>query len=262
MSRKLQLFAFAFLFTVTLLSLLSTFGVAAADDAADGSPAAVVAPVAAKDGETKAPKDKIKKPHRRSLFQACRSDIMAHDCLSQAKKANDGTGAGRRAAISGTLACLNDNIEKIKDKTCKEWLGARKTCADETTALCPDDSNNGEDAENKPRPGSRRAPIDKVTKCLMKVDPLKLSAECRQSDYFRSLVFQKMWRANRDKRIKGNFEVAKKKDVGADGGNNNNNNGGASAADGDEKPKKPVRQSDDNNDNADDSSSKKQKASG
>jgi hypothetical protein len=56
-----------------------------------------------------------------------------------------------------------------------------------------------------------RIPADPVTKCLMKADPTKLDEKCRSSDYFRSLVYHKLWRANRDRRIQGNFDKSSKK---------------------------------------------------
>lgn len=213
---------------------------AAADDAA--APAADAAGVGA-GGSTKAPK--LRRPHRRSLFQACRSDILQTDCMAEAKKANDGTGAGRRAAITGTLDCLNRNIEKVKDKTCKEWLLARSACEKDAKDICnlddsaaakkqPDDAAAGGDdneAGARMKPPRMAGPaMDPVTRCLMKADAAKLGEQCKNSDYYRSLVFQRMWRANRDKRIRANFDKITKKPLSGAGNNNAAEGGDAPAA--------------------------------
>lgn len=157
----------------------------------------------------------MRRPGRRSLFAACRSEITQFECLSAKKKA-DGTAAGRREALKSTIECLDQKSDKMKDSgSCKHWLTARAKCAADTKAvddICPavqkelaaasaaGETNNDLGQANW---------MDDVTRCLMHADIEKLSKECRESEYFRALSFQRMWRARRDKNIRLNNKMVK-----------------------------------------------------
>lgn len=202
---------FALLFVVVLSAAVFT----AAQDESPASDTNSKQKKAIDAGEVANPNNKdkpikIKKPSRRSLFAACRSEILANDCMSAAKKKEDGTGAGRRYALRATLECLETNADKIKESSCKSWLTARKRCQEDTTSndVCPKDAAAGSDDKQNPF-------LDDTTKCLLNADIKKLSKDCRESEYFRSLTFQRFWRARRDKNIRMN---------------NKDNNNGAPAA--------------------------------
>ena len=201
---------------------------AAEEEAGSGGAAAAAAAAGATPLTTKAAK--LKKPSRRSLFQACRSDIVSNNCLA-AKSATDGTGAGRRRALKGTLRCLEENADKIRDSTCKAWLDARRACERDVTEgnLCAAKDDSAKES------WISRSILDDTTKCLLGAEPSKLSKECAASEYYRSLTYQRMWRARRDKNIQANIRKPAPRPVasGGDGdannsnnNNNNNNNGG------------------------------------
>lgn len=178
---------------------------------------------------TPRPNSKIPRARHRSLFGACRRDIVSHDCLNYARQ--DGTAAGRRHAVEATVECLLRKQDKLQDVDCLRWILARERClADakresacdmqwklqeqhEQEQEVPPPAQNGEDdPNNNPRPpppqrsasrAKRKSAIfDSLTACLLSVDERRLSHECRSSDYFTSLSFQRRWRDARDANVK------------------------------------------------------------
>ena len=168
------------------------------------------------DADVPAPTNKHKKhqavkaPARRSLFQACRAEIASVGCLNPSAKGGAGTdptALGRKRALRGTIACLEENSDKLKDATCKSWLAARRRCKDDVrdNDVCP------KLAESKQ--GARTSSTDDVSRCLLTGDATKLSKLCTESEFYRALTFQRRWRERRDqaRKIQGNDKPADRK---------------------------------------------------
>lgn len=88
----------------------------------------------------------------RSIHKVCRSDIL-HLCQEKTK----------------ALSCLSSKLGEIADSACKAWVQARLACFADVRAkgLC--------------------APKEMPQMCLRKANVTALSAECADTDYYRSL---------------------------------------------------------------------------
>jgi hypothetical protein len=203
-------------FAILCLSSSCSFATAATEEGL----AAAVGAVANKEASASTDKEKdklikkvMKRPAKRSLFAACRSEITAFECLS--KKKPDGTAAGRKEALKTTIECLEQKVDKMKDSgTCRLWLNARSKCSADTKAVddvCPQVQKELASAAGSNAEGGFGLInfMDDVTRCLLHADIEKLSKECRESEYFRALSFQRMWRMRRDKNVRMTNKIQK-----------------------------------------------------
>lgn len=225
-------------FILLALVIFATF-IAEAKPLVPKTTVAAAAPAAADPKPTISKQDKalvqkiMKRPARRSLFAACRSEIKTYECLVNKKaskvekkqnEAKMNSAAGRREAMRATLDCLDENQEKIgTSSACGKWIKSRSTCIADTKKdnVCPT-VNDQKDPQND---DDYNMYMDTATKCLLHSDVKKLSRDCVESEYYRALNFQRFWRARRDRNVKNTAKKhapAETAAAPADGDNNNN----------------------------------------
>jgi hypothetical protein len=132
---------------------------------------------------------------KRSIFQACRSDITKL-CMGGAGGKDGGKDAAaaaaeRRMSLRNAATCLESKESEVEDAGCKAWLGARRRCfADaEKDGVCPGLASPAP-GDAKESDSDKRAALQRgrVMTCLRTVASEALSRECTQSDFYRAIA--------------------------------------------------------------------------